>query len=274
MSIAIQRENGDLIWLDAVLSYQRAYSSQISKHPIESGGSIVDNVSQDNPVFSITGIITNADFNDTRPNISPEDAKLYEMSNRQIYNSQPVPTGDVNAPIIGGGPSPMLKYLPRTVTQFLDGQPLSVDVPDFKRPDWVFEVEDILQEMEREHDLVTILEFDGNTVKKAIKECYVTNVTFSETPETGDAFEVSIQLEKVTFVSLRSEVLSGEVIRSFRNKTASKSNKGNVGTSTTEGNAPAKNEDTKFSSTDPGAPISMGVVRNDVTGDVNRDTNR
>lgn len=256
MSIAIQRQNGDLIWLDAVLSYNKNYSSSISKHPIEDGSSIVDNVSQENPRFDISGIITNADFNSTRPEITSDDAKNFELSNRQIYNNQPVPDGKNNGPIIGNKANKFQKYLPGTVTQFLDGQPPSVEVPDFKRPDWVFEVGDIMQDMERNHDLVTILEFEGNTIKRDIKQCYITGVSFSENAETGDAFEVSIQLEQVTFVTLRDEKLSGKVVKSFEQKVAKKKNKGNVGTSAENGD-PSKTppKDVKSEMSNPGTPL-------------------
>lgn len=265
MSIAIQRKNGDLIWLDAVLSYNRNYTSSVSKHPIEDGSSIVDNVTQDNPTFSVSGIITNADFNDSRPQISTEDAKFFSLSKREIYNDQPVPDGENNGPVIGKKESRFKKFLPGSVTQFMDGQPPSVDVPDFKRPDWVFEVENILIDIERNHELVTILEFEGNTIKRDINQCYVSTISISETPETGDAFEVTIQLEEVRFVPVLPIQLSGEVLEAYRDRTASKKNKGNVSTTTANGD-PSKTppKDVKSDYSNEGAPLKE-LFKNEVT---------
>jgi hypothetical protein len=227
MSIAIQRKNGDLIWFDAVVSYSRQYTSSVTKHPVESGGTITDNVSQDNPVFTISGVISNADFNTTRPFINSADASTYKLSDRRIYNSQPIPLGA--QPVIGSNVSPMMKYLPQSLNQFAGVRPPSVEVPDSQRPDWVYEVEEILTEMERSHELVTILDFSHiGFINKNIDDCYISSLSFSETTDTGDSFDVNMTIEKVQFVTLKEETLSDDVDKSINGKTASKQNKGNV----------------------------------------------
>lgn len=240
MTVAIKRKNGDLIWLDAVLSYDRTYSSQISKHPIEDGSVVTDNVTKDNSRFSLSGVITNADFNTTRPVISSAEAKAYELSDRQIYNSQPVQGSksgvadngveyvQEGGPVIGGGASPLLKFLPETVTQFIEGQPPSVEVPDQQRPDWVYEVEDILVDIQRNHELVSILEFNGSVIEIVYNDCYVGNLTVREDVDTGDAINVSMDIEQVTFVTLVETTLSQDVVDSLKNKTTKKVNKGSV----------------------------------------------
>lgn len=240
MSIALQRTNGDLIWFDAILSYGRSFSSTVSKHPIESGASVVDNVTQDNPKFSLSGVISNADFNTTRPIINSADASAYNMSDRRIYNSQPIPDGA--APIIGKGASSLLKYLPSSVSQFTGVQPPSVEVPDSQRPDWVFEVEDVITSIERNHELVTILDFDNKgNVRRNINDCYLTNVSFNETPETGDSFDVSLDIEQVTFVTLVETTLSGKTSSAVSKETEDKKNKGDVPTTEQVGDNDVKN---------------------------------
>lgn len=232
MTVAIKRKNGDLIWLDAVLSYDRTYSSQISKHPIEDGSVVTDNVTKDNSRFNLSGVITNADFNTTRPVISSAEAKAYELSDRQIYNSQPIPSG--SKPVIGKGASPLTKYLPESVSQFVEGQPPSVEVPDSQRPDWVYEVEDILVDIQRNHELVSILEFNGSVIETVYNDCYMGNLTIREDVETGDAINVSMDIEQVTFVTLVETTLSQDVVNSLKNKTTKKVNKGSVQGSKTE----------------------------------------
>lgn len=247
MTIAIKRNNGDLIWLDAVLSYDRTFSSQISKHPIEDGSVITDHVTKDNPRFNISGVITNADFNTTRPVISAAEAKAFELSDRVIYNSQPIPFN--NKPVIGKGANPLSQYLPESVTQFIEGQPPSVNVPDSKRPDWVFEVEDILIEAQRNHELVSILEFDGNIIETVYNDCYIGNLTIREDVDTGDAINVSMDIEQVTFVTLVETTLSGDVVDSLKGKASKRSNKGVVqGSSSNADVNDAKKESTSLSS--------------------------
>ncbi len=229
MSIAIKRKNGDLIWMDAVVSYSRQYSSSITKHPIESGSTITDNVSKENPKFSLTGVITNADFNTTRPFIYENDAAAYKLSDRRIYNSQPIPDGA--SPVIGKGASKLFKYLPQSVTQFTGVSPPSVNVPNSQRPDWVYTVEEILKTVERNHELVSILEFSHlGVIKKSHDDCYISNITFAETVDTGDSFDLNIDIEQVTFVSLRDEKLSDDVAQEISGKTSSKKSKGNIST--------------------------------------------
>lgn len=255
MTVAIQRKNGDLIWLDAVLSYRREYRSSVSRHPIEDGSVVTDNISKENPKFSISGVISNADFNTTRPFISTAEANAFALSARGIYNSQPVQgtkSGVADngveyvqqgGPVIGGGASPLTRFLPETVTQFLDGQPPSVEVPDQQRPNWVEEVEDILTSIERDNELITILEFKGNLIQKAIPDCYVTSLSVSETPETGDAFDVTLDIERVTFVTLKETKLSSDVVNKLKKQSAEKTNKGNVSASTVgEGDLAKKDE--------------------------------
>jgi hypothetical protein len=270
MTVAIQRSNGDLIWFDAVLSYRRDYRSSVTRHPIEDGSVVTDNVSKENPKFSISGVIANADFNTTRPFISTAEAKSFGLSERGIYNSQPIQgtkSGVADngveyvqegGPVIGGGPSPLLKFLPETVTQFIDGQPPSVEVPDQQRPDWVEEVQEILKSVERGNELVTVLEFKGNIIQKAIFNCYVTTLSINETVDTGDAVDVTLDLEQVTFVTLREEKLSADVVEKLSKKSASKSNKGNVSATKVDGEAP----DAKSGKTDI-APLKGALGLND-----------
>lgn len=258
MSIALQRSNGDLIWFDAILSYDRSYTSTVSKHPIESGATVVDNVTQENPRFSVNGVISNADFNTTRPIINSADAKAYGMSDRRIYNSQPIPDG--SAPVIGKGASSLLKYLPSSVSQFTGVQPPSVEVPDNQRPDWVFEVEDILTQIERNHELITILDFDFNgNVRRNIDDCYVNNVTFNETPETGDSFDVTMDIEQVTFVTLVETKLSGKTSSTVSKEAENKKNKGDVPSTET-----AAADDVKNAKEEP-APLKVLTGYGDTT---------
>ena len=260
MTVAIQRANGDLIWFDAVVSYKREHRSSVTHHPIEDGSVVTDNISKENPKFSISGVINNADFNTTRPFISSAEAKAFDLSQRGIYNSQPVQGSksgvadngveyvQEGGPVIGGGASPLLKFLPETVTQFIEGQPPSVEVPDQQRPNWVEEVEDILTSIERGNELVTVLEFKGNLIQKAIPNCYITTLSINETPETGDAFDVSVDLEQVTFVTLRETRLSADVVKKLNKQAAEKTNKGNVSPTTVgDGNAPKKDQPTDIS---------------------------
>ena len=227
MSVAIQRENGDLIWFDAVLTYQQSFSSSVSKHPIEGGETVTDNVTTQNPIFNISGVVSNADFNTMRPFISSSDATAYGISRRRIYNSQPIPDGQ--GPIIGSKASPILARIP-VVGQFFEGQPPSVIVPDLKRPDWVLEVSSILEEIERNHERVALLEFKNSAVFSIRDDIYITNLTFNEDENTGDSVNVSVSLERVKFVTLLTASVSKETVKELEAQNTKKENKGNVNT--------------------------------------------
>ena len=48
MTIAILRENTDLIWFDAVLKFGEQYNTSVTKHRVESGASISDHIIEEN----------------------------------------------------------------------------------------------------------------------------------------------------------------------------------------------------------------------------------
>ena len=69
MTIAIKRENGDLIWFDAVTEFGRQYRGSVSSNPIETGGKITDHITTENPVFTLTAVVSDADIQDQQQRV-------------------------------------------------------------------------------------------------------------------------------------------------------------------------------------------------------------
>ncbi|QNO00515.1 hypothetical protein phiPsa347_077 [Pseudomonas phage phiPsa347] len=60
MSIVIRRNNGDILWFDAITQYDVNYTATVTKHPVASGGFISDHTTTDNVILNISGILSDA----------------------------------------------------------------------------------------------------------------------------------------------------------------------------------------------------------------------
>ena len=72
MTYAIKRNNGDILWFDAIEGFEETYSSSVTKHPIATGSLVSDHVVKDNPVLNLRGILSDADFNFNRPQLGDD----------------------------------------------------------------------------------------------------------------------------------------------------------------------------------------------------------
>lgn len=199
MALAFLFEDDSVMYLDAVESYTKGYSSNISNHPIDKSAVITDHVSKDNPSFSLRGVISAADFHVTYTR-SPD--LLEENINSE--SNQPVSGVEINSP------STLLDYLPGSVQQFLSSTHAAEVVVDPFRGFSHQVARDRMNRAWEKSELITLLDYDfdittGRSVSvRRVENCLIQNYTDNEDVQTGDAFEFTVTLQKVRFSHLKS----------------------------------------------------------------------
>lgn len=118
MSIAIRigrrgQKNSALFYVNAVTRYEQSYRSQVSKYPLDSGVSISDHTVNENPVFTLSGIISPSDISVRGSSISVFDGGLDTPLNvdRNFSNSANAYVEE----LLSG----LKQYLPDVAEQFL-----------------------------------------------------------------------------------------------------------------------------------------------------------
>lgn len=226
MTIAIKREMGDLIWIDAVIQYNRTFQSSVTKHPIETGAFITDHTIIENPVFTVSGVITDADFNLQRPVISESDKEAKGWKSKQFENNFPIADSAVE---ISADKNVFKRFLPESVSQFFPEQPASVSVNVETRPKTAEVLELDLIQIRDNREYVDVVEFagDGNRIKKVWTNCVMTGLSFEENPDSGDALWPTMTFEQVTFSVSMAVRIPQQVVEKLKNKVAPTTGKGN-----------------------------------------------
>jgi len=246
MTVAIKRENGDLIWFDAILQLSRTYTGSVSKHPLESGAVVSDHVTKENPIITISGVISDVDFNLNRPVITASDAANYNISNKQFVNNTPVSA----TPVITPGDNALRRLLPESVAQFLDEQPAGVVVPEADRPKFAAALESDLTDMWSNTEEFELIDFEGNRIDTVYNNCVITSLSFKEDPDSGDALWPELTIEQVTFAESTSVAIPQRVAASIQSKASPTNGKGNQNTTKQESDTPdVKKDGSGFSNT-------------------------
>lgn len=249
--IAIKRQNGDLIWLDAVLSFQESYSSSVTKHQIESGSNISDHIIEENPKFSLNGVISGVEFNGGPTFLdSPQDT----LDSLKVTSQINAELGSGFVSIGSSYSNPIIKLLPDSLRQFIgNDSPPEVIMGESLSFETLQELKTILINLNRgfqkyndktkkyyiEKELLTVVEFNNQySIENSITNCVCTGISFSQDPETGDAIYPQMTFEKVRYVSLVSTTLPQEVADAIKNSSAEKSQKGKQ-QAKSEGSAPS-----------------------------------
>lgn len=215
MTIAILRENGDLIWFDAITQFSERYSGALSTHPLESGGLITDHVTSNNLAIQLSGIISDADFNLSRPTITEDDSRDWKVNNKQFVNNAPV-TSLVS---ITQEPS-VSRFLPESVSQFIPTTEPIVTVPDSSRPKFAAKIKDELTNMAggilglvdkagrpKAQEVFSLVDFQEGKIWRVIENCIMTSLDFTETPESGEAIWPVMSIERAVFATTKSTTI-------------------------------------------------------------------
>jgi hypothetical protein len=218
------------IYFDAITLYTRDFKGQVTKHPIDGGGNITDHFIKENPVFSLSGVISGAD-------ISATPSLLRNLVGLAPTNANPQP----NEISVNSGTSGLLKFIPDSIGQFLTvGNPeLQFDTTSI-RVDWTESVEAQLinimegikfNEATSRFDsfiqTVELYEFNENKViAKITPNLVMTSFRVREDINTGDGLFFDITLEQVTFATLERAELPQDVVDSMKKKVVPPTKKG------------------------------------------------
>lgn len=225
---ALRRENGDVLFFDAVTDIQEQYTSSVTKHPIATGSYISDHTMRDNKKFSLSAVLSDADFNLERPNLSggimgtpdprlansPYDntgATTYELNketgyyewrpNKQYQNNTPTKT---TVKIEVSKTETWKKFLPETVSQFTKDSIPKVTVTQQTKVKTAIAVRDEMIYMWETSERFTLMEYRDNIVTRHWPDTVFTNLSFAQDADTGTGLFPIMELEQVTYKDIES----------------------------------------------------------------------
>ena len=212
MTIALQQnKNKDTIFLMS-LSYSQSYQSKLTSHPIDGAGSINDHIVTENPSFTIKGVISDVDFNASRPvnegysilnsNPVPDKVRVLKVEDTllEVVTSSLLP--------IGRSVSPDVELSDRDQKSQLAAKLFLIDIRDKREP-------------------VSLIEFNaGIQSNEPIKNLVITSLQFSEDTNSDDALNVDITLQQATFAKLETVKITKNLAGFIKNRAASEVYKG------------------------------------------------
>lgn len=189
------------IYMDAVTAYTKSLSGKVTSFPVDSGANIADHFISNNQKFTIEGVVSDVDVTGVSDMISIDDQKP--------LNAKPKPT----TPYIQGHEA-ALQFLPSTVKQFFERSSAFVGAEGATQSN-IPSIEMLLEELMRgiyynqaenrwrNKMTTTILyEMSGSNFVNAKTDLIITDVSFKEDPDSGDALFISLSLERVRFLNI------------------------------------------------------------------------
>lgn len=251
MSFALSWEpsesnGGGFLLFDAVTSWNRSFTGAVTKHPIDGGSNITDHYINNNPVFTMSAVISSADISTTSVLLSDENGK-------EPSNTVKPPT---KVQISSTDQSVLMKYVPNVIGQFLpDLEPdVRVDMVrgDIFEGDTTEKIQDTLINLQSGEGVniinnqwetnirpVELFETDGflTLVKKLpaddTKALIITSLNFREDTESGYALYADITFELIRFANLKKVALPPDLVQSpVKKKVATKKSLGKCDSTT------------------------------------------
>lgn len=256
----LRRENGDVLYFDAVTNIEEMYTSTVTKHPVATGGYISDHTTKDNKKFTLSAVLSDADFNLDRPSLSTDprlvesqlsyrsyelnpETGLYDIlktprtQQKQYQNNTPTNT---TVTIKTDTTSTWKKFLPETISQFTKDNIPTVEVMEQSKVKTAQAVRDELIMMWENKENFTLMEYDGSTVNRFWDNMVFTRLSFAQDANTGLGLFPEMSMEKVQYTDVTKVPIT---IRKVNNK-GRKS--GEVTKKTTEEGDNAQTEETKL----------------------------
>lgn len=185
------------IYFDAVSVFTRSYTGSVTKHPIDGGGLITDHFTKENPVITLSAVISAVDISAKQPTIVDYDGNT-PTNSKQV----------VDAVKISGSDNKFYKLIPATVGQFFKPKNPEIILAS-QGTDTIEQIKDLFISLfEDRVELVKLFEYDnGNLRKRPIDNLVLTSFHIKEDANSGDALECDITLEQVSFaVSKKTQV--------------------------------------------------------------------
>lgn len=216
------------IYLDATISFRRAYKGKVTENPIDSGGVITDHFIQENPNYSIQGVISCVDFSNIPSALT--------VNGVGVMNSKAPPSitevTKVGTQIDG--------LIPPVIQQFLPSLMSKVEMDTDTRESYALTIEPFLKEImtglyyneetgkyENKMTLCTIFDVDNVTATNPRTNVVPVSISIREDAETGDGLFVDLEFQEVRFVTLESAEAPKPAKKSATSiKTSTEKNKG------------------------------------------------
>ena len=213
MSIVIRRDNGDILWFDAITQYDVTYSASVTKHPVATGGYVSDHTTIDNVVIQLAGVLSDADFNVSRPanlgslptfkfdtgdHVSTDENGLYKPTAKQYTNNS-----EVVYPVTISDMGSINKILPEVIAQWTKDSIPSVFVTPQDKAKTAKAVQRELIHMWRTKEEFQVLDLLEDFVIDSFGPCVFTNLSFKEDESTGEALFPTMTIEEVQFTDLQ-----------------------------------------------------------------------
>lgn len=224
--IDLNNSTSGFIYFDAVTVFTQNFSGQVTRHPVDSGGSITDHFTANNPKFMVSAVIT------------PTDLSMIPYKVRSPIGGTPYNVREAPHPVVvkSSNSSMLQKFVPDSVGQFMATSSPEVIV-DTIRVNLQENIRDILSRLvynaksddsyaDNKIQLVKLLEFDKSTLKRFTVDLVLTSVTYKEDHSTGDALYCDLAFERVTFAFLQQTVIPKNIIALLKKKAAPKAAKG------------------------------------------------
>ena len=240
----IDDENSGFIYFDAVTVFTQNYSGQITKHPIDVGASITDHYIKENPVFTLSGVVSGVD-------VSTGTYLITDLSGNSPYNTQPAPNP---VSVTSTDDSVLRKLIPSSIGQFLPDSTPEVYM-DPVRASVISQVRDALidltsgtklNEETGQFDsfvqLVRLYEYEKNVISRVTNNLVITNVAFKEDVDTGQALYCDITFEQVTFAYLKKTDIPKDVQESVKKKASPKKSTGKCDSTVKDTNDPGNTD--------------------------------
>jgi len=253
--IILKNKNSDFIYLDVVTKYSQTLSSKVSQHPVDGLGVISDHITQENPKLSITGFLSGADFNFSKPRLSSEDRGF-------IGIGQIVVDSDIATEIQVSNDDNPTNLLPDVVGQFFsDTLPEVTGLSENRKDSYTEKALFLkLESLYLNRDVLSVFEFnDGAVVDSFLVDVVITNLTIKESTETGDALAFDITLEQITFAKLLETRVPVDVAEDRQNQVKEEAAKGDKSTNEVAADE-GENDRTVLRSLVPGEDVSLGDI--------------
>ncbi len=261
---------GGLLYMDAVVNWNRSFTGSVTKHPVDSGGNITDHYINNNPIFTMSAVMSGSDLS-MIPSILMNEIGDSPSNARTPPSEVQVTSTDA---------STLMKYLPNVIGQFLpdkmpdvvmDGvsnpqdegveagitegdntQPPVVDESRSLGSTYVEGIQDLLVSLQSGEGYnqitgqwetlirtVNLYETDNNLtlVRKLPANdnsfLIITAVNFREDTETGFALFADITFEQVRFANIKKVSLPPELVQApVKKKVATKKSLGKCDSTT------------------------------------------
>lgn len=211
MTYAIRRNNGDVLYFDAITNVEEQYSATITKHPLARGAFISDHTITDNKKFTLKAVLSDADFNLNRP--SEEGFK--SVTEKQFVNDT-----ETQVPVkITNEGAKWRSFLPEVVSQFTANTIPTVTVTPQSKIKTAHAVRSDLIDMLESKESFTLVEYNSNLVSRSWDNVSFTALSFAEDADTGDGLYPNMSMEQAVYTNVENVLIKIKTVPNKGRKT-------------------------------------------------------